>query len=118
MVPRDHHYYVYIVASRTRVLYVGVTNSVSRRTGQHKEKVFPGFTAHYNCERLVYYECYQYVYNALDREKQIKRWSRVKKIELIERVNPSWADLSESWWEETADLSTPLRSGRDDKGEV
>jgi putative endonuclease len=106
MVPRDHHYYVYIVASRTRVLYVGVTNSVSRRTGQHKEKVFPGFTAHYNCERLVYYECYQYVYNALDREKQIKRWS------------PSWADLSESWWEETADLSTPLRSGRDDKGEV
>ncbi len=112
---RDHHYYVYIIASRTRVLYTGITNSVARRTEQHREAVFPGFTAHYQCHRLVFFEHYQYVSNALEREKQIKRWSRAKKIELIERTNPSWTDLSEAWRKETADLSTPLRSGRDDK---
>lgn len=103
MAAREHRYYVYIVASRTRVLYCGMTNSVIRRTAQHRGKVFPGFTEHYNCERLVYYECHQYVYNALDREKQIKRWSRAKKIELIERFNPTWGDLSEAWWKENGE---------------
>jgi putative endonuclease len=83
---------------------------------EHRESVIPGFTANYQCHRLVWFERYQYVYNALDREKQIKRWSRTKKIQLIERTNPVWTDLSESWREGTADLSTPLRSGRDDKG--
>ena len=77
---------------------IPVTNSVSRRTALHKSKAFPGFASHYNCERLVYFECFQYVFNALDREKQLKRWSRAKKIELIERLNPSWDDLSDAWW--------------------
>jgi putative endonuclease len=113
---RDHHYYVYIVCSRTRVLYCGVTNSVARRTDEHRSAVIPGFTANYRCHRLVWFEHYQYVYNALEREKQIKGWTRAKKIDLIERTNPSWSDLSESWRAATADPSTALRSGRDDKG--
>jgi putative endonuclease len=115
MKKRDHHYYVYIIASRTRVLYCGVTNSVARRTQEHRESEIPGFTASYHCHRLVWFEHYQYVHNALKREKQIKGWNRAKKIQLIERTNPSWADLSEAWRTETADPSTPLPSGRDDK---
>ncbi len=112
---REHHYYVYIVASRTRVLYCGMTNSVARRTEEHRAAVIPGFTAAYQCRRLVWYEHYRYVHNAIDREKQIKRWTRAKKIHLIEETNPSWADLSEEWRVETADPSATLRSGRDDK---
>jgi putative endonuclease len=107
MSKRDHHYYVYIVASRTRVLYCGVTNSVARRADEHRVGDIPGFTASYQCHRLVWFEHYQYVHNAIDREKQIKRWGRAKKIQLIERTNPAWADLSEAWRVETADLSTP-----------
>ena len=115
MTKRDHHYYVYIVASRTRVLYCGMSNSVARRTEEHRLAGIPGFAANYQCHRLVWFEHYQYVHNALDREKQIKGWTRAKKIQLIERTNPSWSDLSESWRRETADPSTALRSGRDDK---
>jgi putative endonuclease len=110
-----YHYYVYIVASRTHVLYVGVTNNVQRRVEQHLAAEGKGFTAAYQCNRLVWFEHYQYINNAITREKQIKRWGRAKKIWLIEQTNPTWADLSEEWTKETADLSTALRSGRDDK---
>ncbi len=92
-----------------------MTNSVLRRVAEHREAETPGFTAKYRCNRLVWFEHYQYVHNAIDREKQIKRWSRDKKIWLIEQMNPTWTDLSEIWWQGTADLSTPLRFGRDDK---
>jgi putative endonuclease len=92
-----------------------MTNSLQRRTAQHREGSIPGFTATYQCDRLVWFESYQYVNNAIAREKQVKRWSRAKKIGLIEQLNPTWADLSEAWRTETADLSAPLRSGRDDK---
>ena len=68
--------------------------------------MIPGFTAKYRCHRLVWFEHYKYVYAALEREKQIKGWARAKKIELIERMNPSWSDLSEAWRAATAD---PLR---------
>ena len=93
----EHQYYVYIVASRTHVLYVGVTNSVQRRTEQHRGADVPGFTADYRCHRLVWFERFRYIGNAINREKQIKRWSRAKKIWLIEQTNPTWADLSEEW---------------------
>ena len=112
---KEHHYYVYIVASRSHVLYCGVTNCIEGRTEQHREAATPGFTASYQCNRLVWFERYQYIDHAIHREKQIKRWGRAKKIWLIEQMNPTWADLSEIWRKETADLSTPLRSGRDDK---
>ena len=107
-------FYVYLVADRSRVLYVGFTSNLRRRVLQHREGWFEGFTKSYACHRLVWFEHYRYIGNAINREKQIKRWGRAKKIWLIEQMNPSWADLSEQWRKETADLSTPLRSGRDD----
>jgi putative endonuclease len=115
MSKRDHHYFVYIVASRTHVLYCGMTNSIERRVEEHRRSAVPGFTYTYQCDRLVCFERYQYVRNAINREKQIKGWRRSKKIWLIEQENPTWADLSEEWRQETADPTTTLRSGRDDK---
>jgi putative endonuclease len=111
----EHHYYVYIVASRTRVLYGGMTNNIGRRVEEHREAIVPGFSAQYKCNRLVWFELYRYVLNASDREKQIKHWSRTKKLWWIGLTNPSWCDLSEQWRVENTGLSTPLRSGRDDK---
>jgi putative endonuclease len=98
MSQRDHHYYVYLMASRTRVLYCGMTNDLDRRVYEHKSGEFPGFSQMYRCHRLVWFERFQYVGNAIDREKQIKNWRREKKLALIQAMN-----------------STSLRSGRDDK---
>jgi putative endonuclease len=104
---KDHDYYVYLVASRTHVLYCGVTNSIRRRLGEHRDATYPGFSATYRCTRLVWFEHFQYVLNAIDREKQIKGWRREKKIRLIEKENPTWADLSDHW-NGKADPSTPV----------
>ncbi len=90
-------YYVYIMANRTRMLYTGVTNSLERRVYEHKNHVTPGFTGKYNLTRLVYCEVFSDVREAIAREKQIKGWLRVKKIALIESMNPKWDDLSEPW---------------------
>ncbi len=90
-------YYVYIMASVSRTLYTGVTNSLERRLYEHKEKTAPGFTSTYNINRLVYYEDFGDIRDAITREKQIKGWLRAKKIALIESVNPKWRDLSEEW---------------------
>lgn len=93
---RKKAYFVYITASKTRVLYVGVTNSLYHRIKQHKEKQEPkSFTARYNVNKLVYYETHDRIYDAIAREKQIKRWRRDKKVKLIESVNPKWKDLSQ-----------------------
>jgi len=97
MMQVSKQYYVYTMASKSRVLYVGVTNNLQRRVEQHKQKVVEGFTHKYNVTRLVYYEMTNDVHAALAREKQIKSWRRSKKIELIESVNPTWQDLSEEW---------------------
>ena len=90
-------YHVYIVASRTRVLYIGITSEVEVRMKQHKNKSFQGFTADYNCNRLVYYETCDNPSRAIAREKQLKGWTRAKKLALIEKLNPTWVDLSENW---------------------
>ena len=79
MSPREHHYYVYIVASRSHVLYCGVTNNIRHRVEEHREAAIPGFTEMYQCNRLVWFERYQYILNAIEREKQIKRWRREKR---------------------------------------
>ena len=97
MVKVSKQYYVYIMASKSRVLYVGVTNNLLRRVEQHKQKVVESFTRKYNVTRLVYHEVTNDVRAALAREKQIKSWRRSKKIELIESVNPAWKDLSKEW---------------------
>jgi putative endonuclease len=84
------------MSSRTRVLYVGVTNNLARRVYEHQSKLLPGFTARYNVTLLVYYDFTSDVHAAIAREKQIKKWSRSKKIALIETMNPNWEDLSKT----------------------
>ena len=85
-------YWVYILASRSRVLYIGVTNNLALRVAQHRQGVH-GFTAKYRITRLVYYETTGDVIAAIAREKVLKRWTRARKIQLIESTNPAWADL-------------------------
>ncbi len=82
------------MASRSGVLYTGVTSDLSKRVGEHKEGVIPGFTKRYKVNRLVYYESMQDVNAAIAREKQIKRWRREKKVRLIETNNRDWNDLA------------------------
>ena len=90
-------YFVYLLASKSRRIYVGVTNNLERRLYEHKQKLVDGFTKSYNIDRLVFFESTNDVRSALEREKEIKRWRREKKIALIETMNPAWDDLSESW---------------------
>ncbi len=87
-------YFVYILSSKTRRLYVGMTNDLSRRLQQHRDRSVDSFTSRYNIERLVYYEETDDAHVALERERQIKGWVRDKKVALIESVNPSWQDLA------------------------
>lgn len=91
----DRLYYVYILASRSRTLYTGVTGDLSRRVYQHKEKAHKGFTSRYYVTRLVYYAVFGDPRLAIAREKQIKAWRRSKKVALINSVNPKWLDISE-----------------------
>ncbi|MCX6746015.1 MAG: GIY-YIG nuclease family protein [Candidatus Parcubacteria bacterium] len=89
-------YYVYIMMNKMRtVLYVGVTNDLVKRTYEHKNKVYKGFTQRYNVNKLVYFEEYNDITQAIAREKQIKGWSRAKKLKLIESMNPYFKDLYE-----------------------
>jgi putative endonuclease len=92
-------YYTYIMSSPSGTLYVGMTNSIYARVMQHRSKETPGFTARYDVTRLVYYEEFSYVLSAIRREKQIKSWTRTRKIALVESINPKWKDLSEGWGE-------------------
>jgi len=102
---RECKYSTYIVASRSHTLYIGVTGDLRKRVFEHKWKEHEGFTAKYNCDRLVWFECYQDVTTAIAREKQLKGWRREKKIALIEKMNPAWIDLSKDWYDaEPADF--------------
>jgi len=89
-------YYVYIMASFSRVLYIGITNDLARRVYEHKNELNDGFTKRYKCKKLVYFESSSDVNSILEREKQLKRWRRDKKIFLIEKDNSEWKDLSTS----------------------
>jgi putative endonuclease len=95
----DKQYFVYILASKTRRLYIGVTNNLHRRLWEHRQKVTIGFAERYNINRLVYYEATESVLSAIQREKRLKNWPRLWKIRLIEGHNPDWKDLSEDWGE-------------------
>jgi putative endonuclease len=113
----ERHYFVYILASRSHNFYIGVTNSLRRRILEHKNHTFEGFTSRYNIDRLVYYTLFFDIRNAIAREKQLKRWTREKKVALIEGMNPTWQDLSDGWYDDftnepksTADPSTRSRT--------
>jgi putative endonuclease len=89
-----NRYFVYILASkRNGTLYTGITSDLLKRVYEHKNNLIEGFTKKYNVYDLVYYETYNYVYDAIAREKNIKKWKRQWKIELIEKSNPKWEDL-------------------------
>jgi len=94
---KEHQYFVYIMSSNAGTLYIGMTNSVFRRALQHKNGEIEGFASKYGCSRLVYYEGFDDVHKAIGREKQLKGWSRAKKIALIQSKNPRWEDLAEKW---------------------
>ena len=87
-------YHVYILANASGVLYTGVTSGLERRVAQHKQGLFAGFTKEYEVKRLVYFEGFGDVRDAISREKQIKGWRREKKLALIRRMNPKFRDLS------------------------
>ena len=92
---RDPRYYcVYIMGSLTGTLYIGVSGNLHKRVFQHKFHHYEGFTARYEVVRLLYWESYDDVHKALAREKQLKGWSRAKKVALLERRNPHWKDLA------------------------
>ncbi len=90
----NRSYFVYILASRSRNLYTGVANELERRVKEHRLGLVPGFTSKYRIHRLVYFESFGDVRDAIQREKQIKSWRREKKIALIEGKNPVWEDLA------------------------
>jgi putative endonuclease len=92
---RHHNYYVYIMSSLSRTLYAGVTNDLERRVGEHKEGKPGSFTAQYHVNRLVYFEEFSDIDEAIAREKEIKSMTRRQKIKLIESINPEWRDLSQ-----------------------
>mgnify|MGYP003240616647 CR=1 FL=1 len=87
-------YYIYILSNYSNsTIYIGVTNNLVKRLYQHQNKLIDGFTSKYNINKLVYYEIYQNIDYAINREKQLKGWSRAKKNALIETLNPTWKDL-------------------------
>src|SRR5712692_2606159 len=105
-------YHVYILASRSRTLYTGVSNNLIRRIFEHREGLEQGFTSRYRIHRLVYVESFRDVRTAIAREKQIKSWGRTKRVALIEARNPTWEDLSAGWLPPFPRKADPsLRSG-------
>lgn len=97
------------MASKTKVLYIGVTNNLERRILEHKKKEnIESFTSHYNISRLVHAEYTDGIYEAICREKQLKNWKRKWKVDLIEKENPKWEDLAAEWFE------TPDQARSDD----
>lgn len=111
---REKRYYVYILASKNRALYVGVTGFLMARVLQHKSGECDGFTKKYKVNGLVYYEVFQYVNNAISRETEIEKWRREKKVALFEADNPTWEDLAADWGKPavmTKADSSPAKAG-------
>lgn len=87
-------YYIYVVSNKSNsTIYIGVTSNIIKRVYEHKNKLVDGFTEKYNCNKLVYYELFEDPESAINREKQLKKWRRDKKNQLIEKLNPAWKDL-------------------------
>jgi putative endonuclease len=95
----DRSFFAYIMSNRSKTLYTGITNNLRRRVWEHKNGAGSEFCKRYKLDRLVYLERFQYVGNAIAREKQIKRLLRIKKIALIVSQNPTWSDLSAGWYD-------------------
>jgi putative endonuclease len=115
MSDRQHGYWTYIMASVSRVIYVGVTNDLERRVWEHKQKAVEGFTRRYNCMKLVWFEEFREIRDAIACEKRIKGLLRARKIALVEEKNPYWRDLSEGWYRDAMTEndrdSSPAKTG-------
>ncbi len=97
---RHYTFFVYMMTNKHRnVLYTGVTNNLSRRIHEHETGELGGFTKKYNCHYLFYYEYFTWIGQAIDREKEIKKWRREKKDKLISTFNPEWRFLNEEIWD-------------------
>ena len=95
---REYNFYVYILTNfKNNVLYIGVTNDITRRLSEHKLDIVEGFTKKYQCKKLVYYENFSDINQSIAREKYLKGKNRNFKIDLINSVNPNWKDLSDEW---------------------
>jgi putative endonuclease len=93
----ERRYFVFIMTNPSKTLYTGITNSIRRRVREHKLKLTPRLATKYNITRLVYFETFEDVRNAIEREKRIKAWTRAKRVALIDSANPTWDDLSREW---------------------
>ena len=93
----DRQFFVYIMSNRSRTLYIGMTNNLVRRVYEHLHPQGDSFTARYHLTRLIYAESFNNVLDAITYEKQLKGWTRARKLELIEAHNPEWRDLAEEW---------------------
>jgi putative endonuclease len=93
MPQREYKFWVYILSNRSHILYIGMTNSLRARVAEHRKGKPGSFTTRYKIDRLVYYQFFKYVNNAIDREKELKHWTRAQKIALIESMNPTWEEL-------------------------
>lgn len=102
-------YFVYILGSLSGTLYIGATNDLQRRVFQHKQHDIEGFTKEYDVDRLVYWETFYDVRNAIDRERQLRGWRREKKIALIKSMNPQWKDLSREWYGSRGPSTRPAK---------
>ena len=95
---KDYNYYVYILTNfNNKVMYIGVTNNLERRLYEHKNGIFDGFTKKYNVKKLVYFEETNNIIEAIQREKELKKWRREKKNLLVEMQNKEWKDISDNW---------------------
>jgi putative endonuclease len=97
---RYHEYFVYMMTKVSGMLYIGMTNNITRRVHEHKTKVNESFTSKYNLTKLVYFESHRYVNDAIAREKQLKGWLRARKVALVNEMNPEWKDLAADWYED------------------
>ena len=105
----SRQFYVYILASKSRRIYIGMTNSLFARVSQHRRDEVE-YTSRYRINQLVYYEVFKYVNNCIARETQLKAWSRAKKIALIQQKNPTWEDLAENWGKPVKPLAPRVES--------
>lgn len=94
-----NEFYVYIMSTATRVIYIGYTGNLERRVYEHKNRLIEGFTSRYNFTKLVYFEAAPDGRAAVERENQLKGWLRAKKVQLISEMNPAWEDLSKRWFD-------------------
>jgi putative endonuclease len=104
------------MSSKSHVIYTGITNDLGRRVFEHKTGRIQGFTQKYRVRRLVYFESWKYVRSAITREKEIKHWTRQRRVDLIESINPTWEDLAASWFtaeQLAADPSAPIKMSYD-----